>query len=43
MEWPARNPNLTPQDLYLWDQLKAVVCAEKSLFAAHLRECIMNM
>ena len=27
LEWPARSPDLTPMDFWLWGYLKEKVCA----------------
>jgi hypothetical protein len=42
VEWPARSPDLTPPDFYLWGRLKAQVCAEKITNVEHLRERIVE-
>jgi hypothetical protein len=42
MEWPARNPDLTPLDFYLWCRLKAQVYAEKIRNVEHLRQRVIE-
>jgi hypothetical protein len=42
VEWPARSPDLTPLDFYLWGHLKAQVYAEKITNVEHLRQCIIE-
>ena len=39
-EWPARSPDLTPCDFYLWGRLKDIVYSERSTTRDELRERI---
>lgn len=39
-EWPARSPDLTPCDFYLWGRLKTIVYRQKSTTLDELREKI---
>lgn len=40
LAWPARSPDLTPLDFYVWGTLKSKVYAEKILTREHLMERI---
>ena len=40
IEWPARSPDLTPLDFFLWGFLKHKVYGEKILNIQHLKEVI---
>jgi hypothetical protein len=40
IEWPARSPDLTPCDFFLWGYLKDIVYREKSATIEQLRERI---
>ncbi|KAJ4447126.1 hypothetical protein ANN_09127 [Periplaneta americana] len=42
VEWPARSPDLTPLDFYLWGHLKSLVYGEKIRFSAHLQTRIIE-
>ena len=38
--WPARSPDLTPLDFYLWGRMKKLAYAEEIGSQEHLRQCI---
>ena len=40
IEWPARSPDLTPLDFFLWGYLKHKVYGEKITSIQHLKEVI---
>lgn len=42
IEWPARSPDLSPLDFYLWGHLKSLVYAKKIRNLDHLQERIVD-
>jgi hypothetical protein len=42
MEWPARSPNLTPLDFFLWRYLKSKVYNNRSNNLEDLKERIQH-
>jgi hypothetical protein len=40
IEWPARLPDLTPADFFLWGQIKEIVYKNKPESLAHLKQSI---
>ena len=42
IEWPARSPDLTPCDFFLWGYLKNKVYAQRIRSIDHLKERITN-
>ena len=40
IEWPARSPDLSPCDFFLWGYLKDKVCQDRPATIAQLRERI---
>ena len=42
IEWPARSPDLTPPDFFLWGYLKDKVYAQKSKDLVELKSRIEN-
>jgi hypothetical protein len=42
VEWPARSPDLTPIDFYLWGHLKAQVYTQKIRNVKHLRQSVIE-
>jgi transposase len=40
--WPARSPDLTPPDFFLWGYLKGMVYADSPKTIAHLKANILN-
>ena len=42
MEWPARSPDITPPDFFLWGYLKDKVYSEKIRDIEHLKGVIVR-
>lgn len=42
IDWPARSPDLTPCDFYLWGRLKDIVYRQRSATLAQLRDRIIH-
>ena len=40
--WPARSPDLTPLDFWLWGSLKGIVYAENSKTIQELKQAILD-
>lgn len=42
VNWPARSPDLTPLDFYLWAELKRLVYTEEARSVNDLRQRIID-
>ena len=42
MEWPARSPNITPPDFFLWGYVKDKVYSEEIRDIEHLKGVIVR-
>jgi hypothetical protein len=40
--WPARSPDMTAPDFFLWGYLKSNVCAIRPHSIQELKDCIME-